>query len=322
MAEPPRSNVVPMRRDSKVVQRVALPDLQPFVTDGLCMGDKYLGKEKAANLHWWFRGRRGKAAIACNIISQILAVLGIFRLIDERFCFLIVPFTMDFVVVTISTSSAALFPRVVKAFDTVILLSTGLFAFGMMGLCLQDHRIGGVVGGFLGFTLVAISDAFPYRMRKYGVRVTATILFIILCLLLLAILTDSIPDWTDVKISFAGLAYSSTELCIMSLAQTCMFMFHFCWVAYRSPHCLVLMVSKVTTVRISSTEPRKSHKIHESGQISHPEPFGVAMAQVRTGDVEAEMISQAHLKFRKASLVEVKRSRDNKVTPQQGKESP
>jgi hypothetical protein len=46
------------------------------------------------------------------------------------------------------------------------------------------------------------------------------------------------------------------------------------------------------------------------------------MAQVRTGDVEAEMISQAHLKFRKASLVEVKRSRDNKVIPQQGKESP
>ena len=209
-AEPPRSNAAPMRRDSKVVQRVALPDLQPFVTDGLTMGDKYLGKEKAANLRWWFRGRRGTAAIACNIISQILAVLGIFRLIDERFCYFIVPFTMDLVVVTISTSSAALFPRVVKAFDTVILLSTGLFAFGMMGFSLQDHRIGGVVGGFLGFTLVAISDAFPYRMRKYGVRVTATILFIILCLLLLAILTDSIPDFTDVKISFAGLAYSST----------------------------------------------------------------------------------------------------------------
>jgi hypothetical protein len=225
------------RRDSKVVQRVAIPDVQPFVTDGETMGDKYLGKERGAKLRWWFRGRRGKTFLFFNIISQILAALGIFRVIDERFCYFVAVSTIPLVAITISTSSAALFPRVVMAFDTVILLSTGLFAFGMMvsssplhslpaprlppppvdppptitqGLCLQDHRIAGVVGGFMGFMLIGISDAFPHRIRKVGTRGAGTALFIILSLILTAVLTDTIPDWTDVTISFAGLEYSSS----------------------------------------------------------------------------------------------------------------
>jgi hypothetical protein len=99
----------------------------------------------------------------------------------------------------------------------------------------------------------------------------------------------------------------------MSLAQTCLFMFHFLWVAYRKPHCLILMVSKMKTVRSTPT-----HNPNLANLQNSLSPLA-SLAQVQTGDVEVGEIMQAHQRFRKASFAEVKMSGASKVIPQQGK---
>ena len=104
-----------------------------------------------------------------------------------------------------------------------------------MSVYFQDHRIAGVVGTFLGFIIGVLSDALSERIRRRGSVAAGSVLLVMLCVILAAIMLKAVPRWKETTFRIAGVEYSSTEICIVSLVQACLFLAHFVYAAVKRP---------------------------------------------------------------------------------------
>lgn len=252
---------------------MSLALVEPFVTDTtFTVGAALFGRQTAKKLYLVLKMPATNAILCLGLaLAYTVAILGMFKLIDEIYCFLCFcgwPI-LFFLCCTLNVS---LLPKILFSFDALLSLAYSTVATSSV-MATQHFGLRAIppFTGWLIMILMVFSDAAPGKLRREIALFAGVFLGVYETILCVDFFMEFVPDIDNrVVLSLGKMSYTSADIAFLSLSNCILFIVHLLYIAFVKPDCYLFILSRMKSIKVEEEKVKELTTFHEKMGVATP----------------------------------------------------